>query len=133
MIIIRFQNNNPVKIHRFRCKTCFMWKDEYDVKRKSQIVYCSDKCRKEGQFIKSWLGLRFKIFNRDNFTCQYCGRKPDEVVLEIDHIEPISKFIHVKFGEDNLITSCRECNRGKGKNDVCLEKYLSKKHEQKKN
>lgn len=54
---------------------------------------------------------RFEIFKRDCFTCQYCGRRPPEVVLEVDHIEPKSKG-----GSDdqiNLITSCADCNRGK--------------------
>lgn len=56
-------------------------------------------------------GVRFKIFERDNFTCQYCGRKPPEVILHCDHIHPVSKG-----GDDaeiNLITSCRDCNLGK--------------------
>ena len=54
---------------------------------------------------------RFEIFKRDNFTCQYCGKKTPEVILEIDHIIPVTKggdsFI------ENLVTSCFECNRGK--------------------
>lgn len=54
---------------------------------------------------------RFEVFKRDNFTCQYCGRSAPDVILEIDHINPISK------GGDNsifnLITSCYDCNRGK--------------------
>lgn len=56
---------------------------------------------------------RFEVFKRDNFTCQYCGRKSPEVVLEIDHINPVSKG-----GTNNimnLVTSCFDCNRGKGK------------------
>ena len=56
--------------------------------------------------------LRFEVFKRDNFTCQYCGRKTPDVILEIDHIIPIAE------GGDsdiqNLTTSCYECNRGKG-------------------
>ena len=56
--------------------------------------------------------VRFEVFKRDDFTCQYCGRKTPEVVLEIDHIVPVSA------GGDNdplnLTTSCWECNRGKG-------------------
>ena len=56
---------------------------------------------------------RFEVFKRDNFTCQYCGRSAPDVILEIDHINPI------KNGGDNnilnLITSCFDCNRGKGK------------------
>ncbi len=55
--------------------------------------------------------LRFDVFKRDSFTCQYCGNHPPEVILEVDHIKPKSKD-----GNDdinNLITSCFDCNRGK--------------------
>lgn len=54
---------------------------------------------------------RFDVFKRDSFTCQYCGRKPPAVVLEVDHIVAVSKG---GTNEDhNLITSCFDCNRGK--------------------
>jgi 5-methylcytosine-specific restriction endonuclease McrA len=55
--------------------------------------------------------LRFEIFKRDSFTCQYCGGKAPEVLLHVDHIEPVSKG----GGNDllNLITSCEPCNAGK--------------------
>lgn len=55
--------------------------------------------------------LRFEVFKRDSFTCQYCGRSAPDVLLEVDHIIPVSKG-----GTDdllNLVTSCRDCNRGK--------------------
>ena len=56
--------------------------------------------------------IRFDIFKRDYFTCQYCGDTPPKVVLQVDHINP------VKLGgtneQDNLITSCQPCNIGKG-------------------
>lgn len=54
---------------------------------------------------------RFRVFKRDNFTCQYCGAKAPHVVLEVDHIHPVSKggTNDIK----NLITSCHTCNRGK--------------------
>jgi len=54
---------------------------------------------------------RFVIFHRDSFTCQYCGRRPPEVVLEVDHIHPRSKG--GTNDEINLVTSCADCNRGK--------------------
>ena len=55
--------------------------------------------------------IRFEIFKRDGFTCQYCGKHPPEVTLEVDHINPKSK----KGTDDinNLITACFDCNRGK--------------------
>ncbi len=55
---------------------------------------------------------RFEVFKRDSFTCQYCGRKAPDVVLEIEHIHPVAR------GGDNdilnLVTSCESCNDGKG-------------------
>lgn len=55
--------------------------------------------------------LRFEIFKRDSFTCQYCGKKSPNVILEVDHIEPVSKG--GKNDILNLVTSCFDCNRGK--------------------
>src|SRR3990167_7311576 len=55
--------------------------------------------------------LRFKILLRDNFICQYCGRKAPEVKLEIDHKIPLSK--KGTNTPDNLVVACFECNRGK--------------------
>ena len=55
--------------------------------------------------------IRFEVFKRDKFTCQYCGKSAPDVILEIDHIIPVSKG-----GSNdimNLVTACRECNRGK--------------------
>lgn len=54
---------------------------------------------------------RFKILSIDGFTCQYCGRKPPSVELEIDHIIPVSSGGSSEI--NNLITACQECNRGK--------------------
>lgn len=54
---------------------------------------------------------RFEVLKRDEFTCQYCGRKSPEIVLEVDHIVPVAGG-----GADdviNLRTSCWECNSGK--------------------
>ena len=47
--------------------------------------------------------IRFEVFKRDNFTCQYCGRKAPDVVLEVDHIIPVAKG--GKNNIMNLITS----------------------------
>ena len=55
--------------------------------------------------------LRFEIFKRDAFTCQYCGAQPPDAVLVVDHITPVAA------GGDNdpmnLITACEPCNQGK--------------------
>lgn len=60
--------------------------------------------------------VRFEVFKRDKFTCQYCGRKAPDVVLNIDHIKPVAKGGTNEIM--NLVTSCFECNNGK--RDKCL-------------
>ena len=55
---------------------------------------------------------RFQVFERDNFTCQYCGRRVPTVVLQVDHQIPQSQNGDSVIS--NLITSCSECNNGKG-------------------
>jgi 5-methylcytosine-specific restriction endonuclease McrA len=35
--------------------------------------------------------IRFEVFKRDAFKCQYCGKSAPEVTLEVDHIIPVSK------------------------------------------
>jgi hypothetical protein len=62
--------------------------------------------------------IRFEVFKRDGFRCGYCGKTPPEVVLEVDHIEPISKGGSDSI--DNLLTACFDCNRGK--RDIPLNK-----------
>lgn len=54
---------------------------------------------------------RFDVFQRDKHTCQYCGRRPPEVELELDHLIAVARGGTDDFG--NLVTSCRDCNSGK--------------------
>ncbi len=63
---------------------------------------------------------RFEVFKRDKFTCQYCGRKSPDVVLEVDHIVPVCEG--GTNGMTNLVTACFDCNRGKGKRKISDEK-----------
>ncbi|MEN6623839.1 MAG: HNH endonuclease [Smithella sp.] len=55
--------------------------------------------------------IRFEVLERDNFTCQYCGRKAPNVILEVDHIVPVSKGGSSEYW--NLATACADCNAGK--------------------
>ena len=55
---------------------------------------------------------RFEILTRDRFTCQYCGARAPDVLLQVDHIRPVARGGNSK--RSNLITACAECNIGKG-------------------
>lgn len=55
--------------------------------------------------------LRFEVFKRDHFTCQYCGAQPPAIVLVADHISPVKDGGETTI--ENLITACEPCNQGK--------------------
>lgn len=71
--------------------------------------------------------LRFEVFKRDSFACQYCGQKAPDVVLNVDHIHPVAS------GGDNsivnLITACKACNSGKGKRKLSDKQKTQKQYE----
>ena len=72
--------------------------------------------------------MRFEVFKRDKFTCQYCGRTAPDVILEVDHIKPVAEG-----GTNdliNLVTSCMDCNRGKGKRELSDTSAVKVQHEQ---
>ena len=61
--------------------------------------------------------LRFKILQRDNFRCTFCGRSQnDGVTLHVDHIIPVARG--GQDDEDNLQTLCEGCNLGKGTEEI---------------
>jgi hypothetical protein len=55
--------------------------------------------------------LRFEVFKRDGFECQYCGATPPGVLLHCDHVEAVSRGGLTEM--DNLVTACQACNLGK--------------------
>ena len=54
---------------------------------------------------------RFEVFKRDKFQCQYCGGKAPDIILNVDHINPVANGGSSEI--INLITSCFDCNQGK--------------------
>jgi hypothetical protein len=72
--------------------------------------------------------VRFEVFKRDSFTCQYCGQKAPDVVLEVDHITPIA----AGGGNSilNLVTACRSCNSGKSDRKLTDSSALTKARRQ---
>lgn len=72
--------------------------------------------------------VRFEVFKRDSFTCQYCGAKAPDVVLQLDHIKPLAKG----GAEDvmNYVTSCASCNSGKGATELSDASVIDKQRRQ---
>lgn len=72
--------------------------------------------------------IRFEVFKRDSFTCQYCGKSAPDVILNADHIVPVASG--GSNGIMNLITSCFPCNSGKGAREISDDSVLKKQTDQ---
>ncbi len=52
---------------------------------------------------------RFEVFNRDHYTCQYCGKETRQLTL--DHIIP--RYRGGQHTWENVVSACVPCNRRK--------------------
>ena len=69
--------------------------------------------------------MQWNVFKRDGYTCRYCGR--DGIPLTVDHI-----ILWERGGPtvpDNLITSCKKCNKDRGNMEYA--DWLASSHYQK--
>lgn len=62
--------------------------------------------------------VRWKVFRRDGFVCQYCGL--DQGPMTYDHFVPVCKGGSTTL--ENGRTACRKCNKSKG--DIDGEEWL---------
>lgn len=58
---------------------------------------------------QEWASIRKGVFERDDYTCQYCGVRGGK--LECDHVTPLALGGTNEPG--NLVTACADCNRSK--------------------
>lgn len=79
-----------------------------------------------GVFGERDIELSKSILARDDYTCQYCGKRGGNE-LEVDHIKPLKQIweegaynwteqerIDWANNPSNLLTACRTCNAQKG-------------------
>ena len=52
---------------------------------------------------------RMEIFRRDDYTCQYCGKKVKQMTL--DHVIP--RYRGGQHTWENVVSACVSCNRSK--------------------
>ena len=92
-------------------------------------LYCSEACKKscpsygvkkyERGFRRNTSRevqpeLRKLVLERDNWTCQRCGKSKNddiELVLHCHHIEPVKRNPVESADIDNCITLCKECHK----------------------
>ena len=100
------------------------WHDGWEIHSPSvtmevpSIVICTE-------YQKWKRGVKYSrsgILIRDNFTCQFCGAKPQMNLLTLDHVVPRSKG--GKTNWTNIVTACKDCNANKGNNERIRPKYM---------
>lgn len=117
----RYRNDEEFREKYKEKRRLYRIKNREVLRKKDRERYWNDHLGRRTKMLerkrKTYLQLRFQILQRDNFTCQYCGRKAPEIVLQIDHKQPKSKGGENKI--DNYITACKDCNLGK--RDILLD------------
>lgn len=87
--------------------------------RRAFYAALQDECNAFSPFLRRWNGrptppewqvIRKRIFQRDDYTCAYCGERGGK--LQCDHIVPVAKG--GSHDDANLATACEPCNRSKG-------------------
>jgi len=74
------------------------------------VTPAHERIRKSLEY-KIW---RKAVFERDNYTCVWCGdrsKKGHAVSLHADHIKPFAIFPELRFAIDNGRTLCVSCHR----------------------
>ena len=86
-------------------------------KNRTNQKYCSNDCARLAMFVARSHG-RYLIFERDDFTCFYCGKKSytDGAELHADHVTPT--FAGGPDRADNLVTACKDCNLEKSAREI---------------
>ena len=54
---------------------------------------------------------KFEVFNRDQYTCQYCGKQVKDKELTLDHVIPRRRGGEHSW--ENIVSACISCNRHK--------------------
>lgn len=75
-------------------------------KWKKNPITPKNKLIRESQEYKLW---RKAVFERDDYTCIWCGRK--DKTIQSDHIKPFAFFPELRFAIDNGRTLCRQCHK----------------------
>ena len=79
-------------------------------KGKKNWQWKGGKSRKHHNKNKRYRQWRMAVFMRDNWTCQFCGKRGG-IDLEPHHIKEWAKYPKLRYSVENGITLCKECHK----------------------
>lgn len=74
------------------------------IDKNAEILYT-----KAGRHTGKYAEWRRQVFERDNYTCQHCGKKG--VSLNAHHIKEYAKFPELRYDIRNGVTLCEKCHK----------------------
>lgn len=128
------EKNKKYKRTEIKCSYCgkTLLLTDSQINRSKQYHYYSKECMSKhyeglvyGENHPSWKGGYSNVYygphwkrisesvrKRDNYTCQRCGCKQEDISLSVHHIKPLREFDDYNEGnkEENLITLCPKCH-----------------------
>lgn len=132
----RFPEND--KLLQVRCAYCGKWfvPKCSDVKNRIGVLngvqtgegrlYCSENCKlacptyHKQKYPKGFKHvssrevnpyLRQMVLERDNWTCQICGKTSKEAQLHVHHMDPVAQNLMFQNDMDSRITLCKKCHK----------------------
>jgi 5-methylcytosine-specific restriction endonuclease McrA len=90
-----------------RCRKCMGLKERGEHHPNWRGGISSKKRSTSHPEYKQW---RSDVFQRDNWTCQTCGKRGDGIRLEGHHIKSWAMYPELRYEIDNGVTLCHECH-----------------------
>ena len=134
---VRFVYEDNLKILQVKCAYCGKWyvPKQYCVLNriralKGEVVgerrfYCSEGCKQacpiywQSKYPKGFKhttsrevdpNLRQMVLERDNWTCQICGKTVDEAEIHCHHMDPAAQNPMFQNDMDSCIALCKGCH-----------------------
>ena len=119
-VLVLNQNYEPLNICRVRRAVVLLYRDKAEMlENGSGFIHSADRDFPIPSVIRLAFMIkrpyierkltRLEIFNRDHYTCQYCGQETRQLTL--DHVMP--RYRGGQHTWENVVSACVACNRRK--------------------